>query len=74
MGVGVNHIHLLKENTLTCCNYCFCLETLTMSDLSSDDECPDLIPVPERPVPTDDPAYKIPVTIITGFLGKHHNY
>ena len=41
-----------------------------MSDVSSDDECPDLIPVPERPVASDEPAYKIPVTIITGFLGK----
>ncbi|XP_063962553.1 zinc-regulated GTPase metalloprotein activator 1-like isoform X1 [Lytechinus pictus] len=40
-----------------------------MSDVSSDDECPDLIPVPVRSEVSDEPAYKIPVTIITGFLG-----
>ncbi|XP_030852725.1 COBW domain-containing protein 1-like [Strongylocentrotus purpuratus] len=40
-----------------------------MSDVSSDDECPDLIPVPVRPEVNDEPACKIPVTIITGFLG-----
>lgn len=40
-----------------------------MSDVSSDDECPNLIPVPVRAEFSDEPAYKIPVTIITGFLG-----
>ncbi|XP_072173322.1 zinc-regulated GTPase metalloprotein activator 1-like isoform X2 [Diadema setosum] len=40
-----------------------------MADLSSDEECPDLIPAPVPPETSDEPTCKIPVTIITGFLG-----
>ena len=38
------------------------------AESSSDDECPQLVPIEqEQPIRRD----KVPVTIITGFLGKN---
>ena len=42
------------------------------AQMDSDEDCPDLVPMaPARPSPTaTSNSQKIPVTIITGFLGQ----
>lgn len=36
--------------------------------MEEEDECPELVPIKEKPT---GPTAQIPVTIITGYLGQH---
>uniref|UniRef100_A0AAX7VF55 CobW C-terminal domain-containing protein n=1 Tax=Astatotilapia calliptera TaxID=8154 RepID=A0AAX7VF55_ASTCA len=44
----------------------FCCSGKTVENITSDDDCPELVPIDTQPGP---PVGQIPVTIITGYLG-----